>query len=279
MKTINKFYALVTLLVSVCTAHAQTPTPLFYDTFQQYSPGLSNGSIGDWTSTVGNESLGRIVAIRSDTSNYFGQGSSYKYVQFSKLQPSSYSSSVNLEARNLFEAHSVITLSFTYYEPTLSGEPEPFRIYLGKDGSGGTNLAGMINFRNGSVGSADDVYDLDSPIRFDIVINNSNSSYVYEDNTLNSASIDVYVEGIKILTNAEFTKTGNSYLGDISSIRFFYASDSTNTRVNDILLGEIAVFEGAVIGAPIPEPTTAAALLGILITGGLLVRRHFHRQT
>lgn len=269
MKHITKISALLVLLASVCTIQAQTP--LFYDTFQGYPTGLSTGSFGPWTSTTANESTGRIVAIRNDSANYFGQGSGYQYAQFSKLLPSS--GSMNLEARNSFEAHSVITLSFTYYEATLSEASEPLRIYLGKNSPSGTNLAGMINFSNGSIGDSTDVYDLDQPIRFDIVINNSNDNYVYDDNTLNSASIDVYADGIKIVTNAAFTKTGSSYMGGISSIRFFYASDTGETRVNDSLIGEIAVFEGGVIGAPIPEPTTAAALFGILIAAGVFARR------
>lgn len=255
-----KSYSLLFTCLFTAASLASAQTPLFFDTFQKYEPGLTTGSFGSWTGNVPNAGTGRIISINEDSSDWFHQGSQFQYLELSKRQPST--ASLNVAVVDGFTPTPVITISMLYYEVQVEGAREPLNIFVGTGTPGGSTLAGSISLSQGAVqGQA--AYTVGEAVRLDIVINNSATGYEYEDRTLGSQQIDVWVEGTLQVGSVAMSNT-TAGPGNLSSFRFFLASDSGQTRVSENYIGEIAVFEGGVVGAAIPEPGTLTFISSLL---------------
>lgn len=255
------------------------PLPESYVTIQDAPLGTlpTDLLLNGWYATNQNAANGSSVSIRQDSGNLFGKGTNFKYLEVSKNTTVN-TSALNFSGVDVFAPTPVITLSFLLYQPTSSSEGLPLSLYFGKGSPSGANLGGYINLSPGKImgaggetGNNVASYATNTALRFDIVINNSSSTYVYGEQSLGGRRFDVWVDGNLILDGAAFVTTGSSYVGDLSSARIIIPSGTGQQQT--MYFGELGVFQGGVVGAPIiPEPGTATALIGAAALGLLLVR-------
>jgi hypothetical protein len=256
MKLISPFStAAVIGLLSLTSAHAQAPmiSLLFED-----APlgAVTSSTFEGWSVSDGTN---RVVDVITDSDDYFGKGSSAHMLRFARLADGA--GTMSFRAVNAFTPSPLITVSFTMYEPNITGTGD---------------LGGYITLRNGSAsnytgGTGTGSYTMDAAHRFDIVLNNAASSATYSEGTLSAESFDMWVDGVRVLENAQFSTTSSSYTGNISSIQFIYASSPSGEQT--VYFGEIGIFQGGVVGAAIPEPSSSSMLLG----GALLALLGFQR--
>ncbi len=261
-------------LLSLTGAYAQAPmiSLLFEDA--PLGP-VTNSTFADWTVSDGTD---RVVEVITDTEDYFGKGASAHMLNFSRLVEGA--GTMSFRATNAFTPTSLFTLSFTMYEPDISGTGA-LGIYIGRNTPGSTDLGGFLTLRNGGVGNTSGgtgsgAYSMDTAHRFDLVFNNGSTSATYGESTLSAESVDIWVDGVRVLQDAQFTTTGSSYTGNISSVQFIYASSPDGPQT--VYFGEIGVFNGGVVGAAIPEPSSSSLILGALLLTVFAYRRLRQRR-
>ncbi|MDP0495130.1 MAG: hypothetical protein Q7Q73_02880 [Verrucomicrobiota bacterium JB024] len=270
MKLISPFStAAVIGLLSLTSAHAQAP--MISLLFEDAPLGVVTSSTFEgWSVSDGTN---RVVDVITDSDDYFGKGSSAHMLRFARLADGA--GTMSFRAVNAFTPSPLITVSFTMYEPNITGTGA-LGLYFGRNIPGSTDLGGYITLRNGSAsnytgGTGTGSYTMDAAHRFDIVLNNAASSATYSEGTLSAESFDMWVDGVRVLENAQFSTTSSSYTGNISSIQFIYASSPSGEQT--VYFGEIGIFQGGVVGAAIPEPSSSSMLLG----GALLALLGFQR--
>lgn len=268
--------SILLFISTLITSNLALASPLTSETFQDAPVGNVTSAIGTWVPSGQNVANGSHITVHTDSNNLFGKGTDYQFLEISK-NTTVQTGALNFTSEDSFTPNSVVTISFLYYEPTNTGNTG-FMIYFGKGQPGGSNLAGFIGLQNGTLygqgginGTNTVDYDIATPLRFDIVVNNSTSDYNYDSQTLAGQQFDVWIDGTLALSNARFSTTGNSYDGDMSSIRMIISSG--NNQQQTAYIGEIGVFAGGEVGSPIPEPSTTVGLLGVLVFCAVLGKR------
>lgn len=241
--------------------------PIFFDDFSSYTEGVHAGAMGPWTvSTTGS---GRTLTIARDENDAFGDGASNQYVEFENTG----TTAMYMALQNgLPSGNEVITLSFNWIFPELAGNTQSFSVRVGTNSVAGDDIANIVSFSRfteggtskGKVsvsGAEDAIFDLNTPYRFDIVFNASEEVISYEDGTLGGKSYDVWIDGVKV---ASGLKSFDRFSGDITTISFRTDSNHPNLAY----LNWVAVYAGAQVMAPIPEPSMfvflGGAALGVI---------------
>ncbi len=233
---------------------------VFWDTFANQTLGETPGA--PWTGTV--QSAGPVV-VEADATNRFGQGVDNRYLRFTVEEVGS--TTVQARAWNILPAGTgpgVFTLSYQFIET----ENSPFnnnsrfvaRIYSSDD-SPGTHMAqlDLRTLRQGGLLTQNAVH------RIDWVVNTTGDSISYmvgsEENTLAGTSSQVWLDGNAVIDPISLNVPG-AFTG--FDLRTFTNNDT------EVLVNEAGVFDSAVVGAAIPEPSAYALFGGLAVLAAAL---------
>jgi hypothetical protein len=249
-------------LALVSAASAQTI--ILQSDFNAYSTAGNADPGAPWNQVFDSDNGSAEIDVVADASNWFGSGTGN---QILRLLDTTNTAGLRLAAHSLASTANVVTLTFRFYEPSgVNGTPLNVRLGGGSN-DGDADVAFNIGFDSGNTNSGS--YSLNTVNTVTIVANNSTSMVNYHfaggPQTVNSLSYDLYINGV--LRRDNFGKGGTFADGSaLTALRFttFSGGFSQDFYIDDVLL---------VSGAPIPEPSSAAALLGLAAGGFAATRR------
>ncbi|QHI68036.1 PEP-CTERM sorting domain-containing protein [Tichowtungia aerotolerans] len=213
-----------------------------------------SGSI--WT---GNNNAGTTTLnVSNDT--FFGESN-----QYLAIIDNDASSGLWIRSAELFSS-TLLTLSFDYYQPTVSGQAGDVSLGIGRGAFlSSSDLAHDIEFSAGKIEGQS--VGLDGDYHVDIVMNNTGSVVNYKGVSLDHNHMDIWVDGSRIIAGQIAAATGR----DVALTGFKFST--INPNVESLYLDNLEVRDETYV---VPEPVTAG-LLGI---GGLVAffTRRFRRK-
>ncbi len=283
MKTIQITSSLAAgiAICALATAPVMAQNVIFHDHFNYP---IGTFPAGPWGGTTGpEETPSGIIEVRQDTDNRFGRGMDNTYVYWSSNNESA---AIRLDALNVFSVGagpSIFTLSFEFIETTdpFASNPRSNRFALRTyAGTGFNNQLQQVDFRDLRINDsaflgAGSGYSHDTFSRLDYVFNTTGDSINYDSPdglvALAAESSDIWINGALVATGITITNAG--------SLTGFDLRNFSNNPGATFLIDDAAIFDGAVVGAPIPEPGTYALLFGgAALAVALVVRRRTRRQ-
>ncbi len=261
---------------------------LFQDSFNSYSvdplnpaPPTTIAEGGKWTDVITGASPGTPVAVVLDSDNAFGRGTTNQILRIQNAV------NFGLVADRLFSSQ-VVTFSFDLIMDPVT-DPQDLtqfintnQLFAGDGTIANANRAHLVSPRineseqvdgrfHGISSSSDGYFTVGQLHRVDVVVNLSDSEISYNGVTLASGGVDSWVDENLIHANAVFARGANVVVpGDIQSLRM-------GTFSNNVFSGRfdgVTIFDGAHIGAPIPEPKTYAAIMaGLALAVVVFLRR------
>jgi len=264
-------------------AAVQGQTILFQETFSNYEPGeapknLANGGV--WTTA--SSGVGSVQVVQ-DTANLFGYGTGHQYLSIE----SAYSVSLIGYFDNPV---AVATVSFDFIG-RYNNPPDTTRwVNINTRVDGASAHVTSPRFSNGEIrGVGTGQFANNIPLRLDTVVNNSGSSISYTgpdgiSRDLANAHASVwlynYTTDAWSLVSGQYTfgrQAGADAVGALLNNVQLQIDSGTTAAPNQprsMDIGNITVFDGAIVGAAIPEPSTYALLFGFGVLGmALIVRR------
>jgi|GEM_PF-5995144 len=295
IKTTVSFLAGMSALAFTAGA-LSAQTILFQETFENSTVGQGPGTANwdQWdVNFVAGTFADRSLAVHSDPDGtVFGSGPN----QFLRVQNgTNYTFGKELAGFNT----QVITLSFDYIPRANTGgygnrwlnvqfygeNPDPAvtaiitnvnRQHVTGIQANNQTIRPDANATPGPVTAVSFADSLNTLTRFDIILNNSNSQVSYfvgdDERSLASGLAAVWVNGTTHLLDYNSVRVLAGSIGmDIAAFAFVQDNNANRSSYD---IDNITVFDGAVVGAVIPEPSTYALFFGgIALAGAVYLRR------
>ncbi|QYY35063.1 hypothetical protein [Ruficoccus sp. ZRK36] len=287
----NNTLKTLALVASFLPPLAGSAAVMFEDDFNEYANGLEMiGASGtQWGASANSQTespLLDVFTVLEDSNDYFGAGTSNKYVEMAVTSTISQYSIV-MSAHDFSETSVTGQVSFKFYDPTDAssiGSGWALRIGDGYAGNGNTCFGIILNEGVLSAGSGTGVnkgvtltnYSMDTAHTVTIVYNNSASSFDYSSKSVASKTMDVYLDGI--LIGDDVAGSGGHGVStdpiedpltydNISNINFTsksYSDFQDTLNIDDVIVST---------DISIPEPSTSAFLIGISVLLVTFLRR------
>lgn len=278
MKLCNH-YLLGSLALSfafVTAGHAQI---LFSEDFEGWTVGQPVSDSGD--SPERWDSDDEFNIIEQDTGNVFGLGTDNQFMRLGNLELGD--SGLVSGGQNRIEQRNyagrvgtgVLSVSFDLYEPNDGngnglvsdlGERSFLRIRGDTEGTG----LQTIRIDDGDLredgGGSPDLYDFgeDTLVNFEFVFNQSGADVTYKGNVLSSGAIDVYADGVLVVSGLESGEDNPT--DDFARIYFETDYNSGGSSAQELWIDNWQT-------AAVPEPTTFALLAGFGALGMIVLSR------
>lgn len=230
--------------MSVITARAN-PTVLFFDDFRDVAPGESPG--GDWTGRIQAEEHSNTLRVRADAEDLFGRGLANQYLE---LRKETKNSGLALQALRKLNAE-VVTFGFSFYEPEGSELLDILDLWIYYDGILLGNAAHRFRVGRGRFYNDTELtFGYDTPVRVELVINNSSEVVTYHDGQAVAAgAADLWVNGELWSEGSTAGRSGTVPYGPIGSFQFNLATGARGL----FLVDGFQVVEGAHVGLEVPR--------------------------
>lgn len=278
--------SLICLLCAVSVASAAT---VFNENFDSYTAGaqlpvgLSSGGF-KWASAAAVNRTTAFEDVTTDTNNYFALGTSNQYLRLAILNGATTSDVKPAATINDVTVGTIGQVSLNFYDPSnVDFTGRGFLLRVGTGNSNGTTAFGLY-FRNGALyyGTGSSVnlsassiatYTLDTLYSLSIVYNNTNGSYTYGSQTLNSGTMDIWLNGV--LAASGVASTGNVTLGTSLDNLNFTVNGST-LMLDELLVDNITMSD--TIAVPEPRGLALAMTAGMAVMGWQRLRKKSVRQ-
>lgn len=231
------------------SAAALAQTPLFEDRFNdlsQWSGPTNNPPEGD--------SSPRIIEVTDlDAGSFFGEAAN-SYLRLYKAHPEKASNAIT--ANNAFtEPSNVVTISFDLWDNSSVTPGAATLMVSSEKGVSGTDFFHQVRLEKGVLNGVTGAYRPDQHNRIQVIMNNSTDavSYLGGEYTVASDSLDVWVNGVRVLESNTYGRS--SYEGlpvgtPLASMRLAVFT----TSQAEVLMDNFVVQKGAVIDEVAPPP-------------------------